>query len=979
MNIEQFVTDYVTPESERERAALLTANQASLTDPAIADEAIEEMKARADHLQRADSARAQVAVDAMMQFANYTDDPLHLALAYFAKGNLEWVAFGRFADALELLEQASEIYEREQEELRLAKLGMSKIAVLANLGNYEEAIRVGEESQQVLLANGDPHKYAAVTMNMASVCEWQGDMHRMLALHEQADKILEPLQDSLYGQLLINKSIILRLNGRLREAESVTEKAHQIFIKTGYLGEAYRARQSLAVTYALGGRYNESLGILNEVQSFYESDARHRDVLRVGLYICETLLHIHQYSDTIQKANMLRELALRHELEREAALAANMEATAYIAIENYTQAEMSLAAAEAIFEKNGNKFATAHTQLSTALIAYHRAEYSTACSIAENSLLIFRTLNADYDALSADLLLARILLAQAKVDAAKQQIEQILLNAEKIKAPVFTYLAFELRGDLARLHSKSSAVLEGYRQSIEALEMLKGNLMVEHRVDFAAENQRVYEKAVDVALELGDFALALEYAERAKSRTLLELLAYQIDLSLEAKNENDTELIEELKRLQTERNRIYRELEGSDELRFTSTNPSVEEWERYQEILTYETKITELWQRLLVRNSDYAQDAALLWQWQNEPIHEHIDSGTLVVEYFVVNERLVLFLIDSEKVTARYLTASLSEIQQLQNFFDINCMSVVSNQHDKRLSAQLCEQSQAILHELYLQLLAPIEEEISAYEKLLFVPHYSLHHLPFHALHTGINYLIESHTIHYLPSVSLIRYCDPSTQQGHAESEFRTCTAFGYSNNNRLPHSVTEAKQIAALMDGTAYTEEQATTTALQTHAASSHVLHISTHGDFHAENPLFSGLTLADGPLTILDIFELRLQASLVVLSACQTGRNVVSNGDELRGLLRAFLYAGASSLVLTHWPIEDQSTAHFMNNFYSQLAQGEPKNSALRKAQLKFIHRETFDPPEEKRYQAQTNESDYSHPYWWASFFLVGHAGQL
>lgn len=1012
VNIEQFVANYVATASEPNRSNILIANNASLINPTIADEAIAEMKAHADQLQRADSTRAQIAVDAMTQFAKYTDNPLHIAEAYFAKGNLEWVAFGRFAEASEWLNQASEIYEREQQELKLAKLAISKIAVLANLGRFKEALVVGENSQQVLLDHGESHTYAAIIMNMASVCEWMSDLPRMQTLFEEAEGILEVYDDHLFGQLLINKSIILRMGGQFQDSIEAAQRAYQISINAGYMGEAQRARQSLAVTHTLSGRYNESLDILNKVQRFYERDNRQRDAMRVGLYTCEMLLQIHQYDEVITKCSKLRAKAIQRQNEREAALAAMIEAEAYTAQGKYAQSEESLSFAQAIFMKQGNRFAVARTQLQTALIDYHRSDYARSHSTVTNCIQIFGSLNAYYDELSANLLLARVLLAQEKVNSTRQQIKLVLSNADTIGAPVFTCRAYELHGDLALLEKQIPDALSRYNQAIDALEMLKGNLMVEHRIEFAAENQRVYEKAVATALELEEFALALEYAERAKSRALLELLAYRIDLSIEAKDEDDVEIVTELKRLQSARNRIYRELDGSDDLRFTQMDQSEDGWAGYNEIVGYEAQITELWQRLLVRNADYAQDAALLWQWQKVALHEYIDMDTLVVEYFVVADRLVLFLIDNKNVAARYLNISLSEINQLLNFFDLNCASVVESQHDKRLSAQLLDQSQAILQQLYQLLIGPIQNEIVDYKKLLIVPHYSLHHLPFHALYTGSHYLIETHAVHYLPSASLLRFCQPTTgdneaHNGHGIDEKRpSCATFGYSNNNRLPYSVTEAEQVAEVMHGTAYVNEAATTAALSINAKAVDILHISTHGDFHAENPLFSALTLADGPLTILDIFGLRLKASLVVLSACQTGRNVVSNGDELRGLLRAFLYAGASSLILTHWLIEDQSTAHFMKGFYSQLAGNQKKIDALRNVQLAFInpdyaqHASTAlsntqpacahadhtyqaaaiaEQVEPARKMNEVDAKDYRHPYWWASFFLVGHADNV
>jgi CHAT domain-containing protein len=143
-------------------------------------------------------------------------------------------------------------------------------------------------------------------------------------------------------------------------------------------------------------------------------------------------------------------------------------------------------------------------------------------------------------------------------------------------------------------------------------------------------------------------------------------------------------------------------------------------------------------------------------------------------------------------------------------------------------------------------------------------------------------------------------------------------------------------------------------------------VLHLATHGDFRPDNPLFSGLALADGWLTALEMFDLRLNASLVTLSACQTGRSLVGGGDELLGLMRALLYAGAASLLLSLWPVEDHSSAELMEHVYQRLADGQSKRAALREAQLCLLNESSARAP-------------YAHPYYWAPFFLVGDAGPL
>jgi CHAT domain-containing protein len=105
--------------------------------------------------------------------------------------------------------------------------------------------------------------------------------------------------------------------------------------------------------------------------------------------------------------------------------------------------------------------------------------------------------------------------------------------------------------------------------------------------------------------------------------------------------------------------------------------------------------------------------------------------------------------------------------------------------------------------------------------------------------------------------------------------------ALGNSFNGRLPHAVEEARSVAELWGGTALVEEQANLDALHQYAGRCRLLHLAAHAEFRADNPLFSGLALSGGWLTTLDIFNLRLNADLVTLSACQTGRSVVGGGD--------------------------------------------------------------------------------------------------
>ena len=189
----------------------------------------------------------------------------------------------------------------------------------------------------------------------------------------------------------------------------------------------------------------------------------------------------------------------------------------------------------------------------------------------------------------------------------------------------------------------------------------------------------------------------------------------------------------------------------------------------------------------------------------------------------------------------------------------------------------------------------------------------------------------------------------------------------GNSYGGRLPQTIAEAQAVANHWGVQPQLEEGATQEALSKASQTARLLHLACHGEFHAQNPLFSGLALEDGWLTTLEVFNLQLQTSLVTLSACQTGRAAIGAGDELSGLMCAFLAAGAASLLLSHWTVADQSTAAFMARFYQELSTGASKEEALRSAQRRLLA------------GREEEEHDWRHPYFWAPFFLVGAGGVL
>ena len=186
-----------------------------------------------------------------------------------------------------------------------------------------------------------------------------------------------------------------------------------------------------------------------------------------------------------------------------------------------------------------------------------------------------------------------------------------------------------------------------------------------------------------------------------------------------------------------------------------------------------------------------------------------------------------------------------------------------------------------------------------------------------------------------------------------------------------LPASRREVTAIREHLGGEvlATTGAAASEQAFRREAPSRRILHLATYGVLNKHNPLFSYIELAaageyDGRLEVHEVFGMRLTADLVVLSACQTGLGSgaladVPPGDDWVGLARAFLHAGASSVIATLWPVDDWATAALMERFYAELATGIAPRLALARAQ-----------------RTLRRERATSHPFYWAGFVLVGGA---
>ncbi len=936
---------------------------------------VQALKKETDRLIQVDIERCRALAALIIELGERAGSPAYRATGLLAEANACAIGLGQYARAVETYDQAAELFQRCGQPVEQAKVHIGRLYALGNLGRYEDALADGEWARGVLREHEEWYHLARLKVNMAIIYGRMGEDNQALALLDLARQAYT--QAGAQGELNIlrvemNRAHVLRNLGRFQELIETSRRLYDAHCRLGRSLDAARAQQALALTYFVQGRYNEALALLDQVREVFLRDGRQRHAMLVELFISDCLLQLRRFADVQEKCCQVRGLFAELGTRFEVGQAILNEAAAEIGLHDLPAARASLAEARALFEQEGNQVAVAETDLQTALVLLDSAQPDVALPLARSARQAFEEHNLPLWQARACLAAVRAMLANRPdtaaapetIQEASDTIQQAMAIGQTHNLPTITYAAHHLRGRIELLAGQTQAGLADYNQAVQDLEQLCGRMMVEFRAGFIEDKERIYEDIVALYLELQQPEQGLIFAERAKSRALLDMIAYRLDLSITPRSEADRPLVDELVQLRGERDRLYRRWEGGEGFGVRGETAQLLEEDHATSggIRALEKRITSLWHTLLIRNADYAREAGL-WQVQTEAVRPYLEPGTLLLEYFSVHGELVAFAASRDTVEAVRLPGALPALHGLLQFVWLNLRSVqaslsTNSASDPRQAAARLANIRSVLQRIYGLLLAPLEGLLGGAYSLVVVPHGPLHYLPFHALFDGQSYLLERFEVSYLPGSSLLRYARearPGAGTG--------MLALGNSFNGRLPYALEEARAVADLWGGVALIEEQASLDALRQSAGSCRLLHLAAHGEFRGDNALFSGLALAGGWLTTLEIFNLRLQADLVTLSACQTGRSVVGGGDELFGLMRAFLAAGTASLVATFWTVEDRSTARLMQRFYERLVQGESRGAALRQAQLQFLGDE--------------ENPVYHHPYFWAPFFLVGDPG--
>ena len=544
-------------------------------------------------------------------------------------------------------------------------------------------------------------------------------------------------------------------------------------------------------------------------------------------------------------------------------------------------------------------------------------------------------------------------LKASKIDAARVDFLEALKIAEPARMREGLRLAHEGLGDIANRAGRFGEAAEEYKSAIAQIESMRSELESStSRVGFLSNRTSAYENMIDVLARLGRGREALFYAERSHARefrdTLVESRAGMTAHLTTEQQEERARLLADISRASASQHRQDR-IKAEDALEEWSlglrkTNP------RYADIHAPDSLDCEHLQAELARR------------------------GQTLIEYALGSRRSYVWIVTPEEVVWATLPPR-SVINQKISVFRGTLAFPTSEPYEK--AAQ----------DLYAILVGPVARYIYAGSSLTVVPDGSLHYLPFETLMEGTHFWGEFHDMTYAPSASslaelavrsrsgkreLLAFGDPNVRlnapDASAPKIVRGIDERRGMKFTPLPNTRQEVEGIASLYPISlrkTYLGSGATKSALKTETLSAYrKIHFATHALVDDENPARSGIVLSpegaeDGVLRLHEILALDLNADLVVLSACQTGLGKLVRGEGLQGLSKAFLYAGASRVVVSLWQVNDVATSALMQAFYRKMNAGLKPSRALREAKVEMM---------------RSGIPGYQHPYYWAPFVLLG-----
>ena len=693
---------------------------------------------------------------------------------------------------------------------------------------------------------------------------------------------------------------------------------------------------------------------------------------------------------------------------------------AYNGLANYDEALNYFAQARAIQQKTGNRAQEAETLDLTGVAFTRMGQPEKALEFHQQALQIQQaTQNVRREAISLTNL-GHVYNLLRQPDQALRLFDQSLRILRNIGDLNNAAVALEGRAQAARLSGDLMGARKNIEESLSLIETVRAHSGSQQlRASYLASREKAYEFYVDLLMQIdakepgkGYAAEALNASERGRARSLMELLN---EARVDIRQGVNPELIQRERDL-----RQLLNAKSQREIQLTARKGSQNEIDTLdKEISALEEEYQRVQVSIRKASPAYAaltQPAPL----DLREIQQQLDPRTLLLEYSLGDDHSYLWVVSQNSLKTYELPKRETIQTKAKQLYDsLTARSVVKwletpAQHQDRI-AEADESFKKSTAELSKLILAPSASEFES-KRIVVVADGALQYVPFAALtdprSSTSEPLIVGHEVIMLPSASVFAVqrqilaerkpasravaviADPvfstsdprfKTKESGPPREDKTplntrtdesriiehLSATGELSIRRLPFTRQEAEQILAVAPGTANLKaldfranrSLATSDELNKYR----YVHFATHGYLDSARADLSAVVLSlvdeqgkpqDGFLRVYDIYNLRLRAELVVLSACETGLGKDVKGEGLVGLTRGFMYAGARRVIVSLWNVNDKATASLMQRLYAGMLKTHKTPAAsLRAAQIEMLR-----------------QPQWQSPYYWAAFVLQG-----
>jgi CHAT domain-containing protein/tetratricopeptide (TPR) repeat protein len=837
----------------------------------------------------------------------------------------------------------------------------------------------------------DPSWEAWTLSQVAFVYEGLGETGKAVELWYQSAALRRKTGEKYPLAITLNNlGTTLNDLGENEKALPLLEEGLALRIETNdRLGEA-NARGNLGLLYFRWNEYDKALDYYNQALRI-RREIKNRSGESTSLI---TLGNLYLARGELQRAldHHIEALKIREELKSLGGQADAHGAIGldYLSAGEYARARQHWERAAALYTETGSKLAVASAQHNLGRISLATGDIGEAEKRFEDALKTRRaggakigetmTLSAlcETRLLQKDpgkaaeyanqgLAVARAINSRASIAANLQCLArttaqpQALLNEalqlfREIGSPDEQSKTLAL---LAAVAPSDAAALPLIEESARIAESMRGAVASSNlRATFRAARADRVDLHTGILMRLGQTERAFNTAEKARARSLVEMMG-----------EARTELRQDLSAEQAGREeQLIGAITATQRLLFRPNLPAARRRELEQKLSGAEREFDLFQIELRRAGNRYAtgQYGAIATA---KSIQAGLAPGSALLEFALGEKQSFVWAITAKQVQGAALPGR-GQIEPRIEAFRKLAAQPVNALTARTAQARLDAEAAA----LYKILLAPLEPVLGGVSELTVVPDGALAYLPFEALPTPGGRLLNRFRIAYAPSAStlsalrdrpravpsqsLFALADPAFEKAPALLAER---GFDFT---RLPNTRAEVAAIRQLFAASkVFLGVEAGEAALKsTDLTPYRYIHLAAHGYFDEANPSRSGIVLTpgeneDGVLQAHEVMRLRMNADLVTLSACQTGLGKLLAGEGVQSLTRAFFYAGAQSLVVSLWNVNDAATAELMKSFYMNLKRGLPRHEALRQAKL-----------------AMTRNPRWSHPYYWAPFVFTG-----